>query len=101
MFASKVYALCKKIPKGKVSTYKEIALALDSKAYRGVGQALRCNPYAPHVPCHRVVGSSGLLTGFKGESSGEAIKEKVKLLESEGVKVVDGKIDLSKYLHKF
>tara|TARA_Y100000310_G_C20498162_1_gene722573 strand:- start:50 stop:355 length:306 start_codon:yes stop_codon:yes gene_type:complete len=101
MFASKVYALCKKIPKGKVSTYKEIGDALGSRAYRAVGQALRCNPYAPNVPCHRVIGSSGSLTGFKGKTKGKAIRDKIKLLESEGVEVIDGKVDLKKYLHKF
>jgi methylated-DNA-[protein]-cysteine S-methyltransferase len=49
-FADKAYDLLKKVPKGRVTTYKEIAHAMDSKAYRGVGQVMRTNPYAPEVP---------------------------------------------------
>jgi len=49
-FAEKAYALLKKVPEGRVTTYKEIAHALGTKAYRGVGQAMRTNPYAPEVP---------------------------------------------------
>ena len=58
-FAEKVYKLTAKIPKGKVSSYREIAHALNCKAYRAVGSALNKNPYAPKVPCHRVIKSSG------------------------------------------
>ncbi len=93
-FAEKVYALCQKIPRGKVTTYAEIARALDCKAYRAVGQALRCNPYAPSVPCHRVVRSDGSIGGFKGEVSGKEAGEKIKLLEKEGVRVEKYKVDL-------
>lgn len=49
-FADKTYDLLRKVPKGRVTTYKEIAHALGTKAYRGVGQAMRKNPYAPEVP---------------------------------------------------
>ena len=49
-FADKAYDLLRKVPKGRVTTYKEIAHALGSRAYRGVGQAMRKNPYAPEVP---------------------------------------------------
>jgi O6-methylguanine-DNA--protein-cysteine methyltransferase len=49
-FADKAYDLLRKVPKGRVTTYKEIAHALETKAYRGVGQAMRRNPYAPEVP---------------------------------------------------
>ena len=49
-FSEKVYKLCKKIPKGKISTYKIIANKLNTKAYRAVGNALNKNPYAPIVP---------------------------------------------------
>ena len=58
-FNEKVYSLLRKVPKGKVTTYKELAEKLNTKAYRAVGQAMKCNPYAPEVPCHRVVSSSG------------------------------------------
>jgi len=49
-FAEKAYDLLKKVPKGRVTTYKEIAHALGTKAYQGVGQVMRNNPYAPEVP---------------------------------------------------
>lgn len=49
-FAEKAYDLLRKVPKGRVTTYKEIAHALETRAYRGVGQAMRKNPYAPEVP---------------------------------------------------
>ena len=100
-FNDKVYNLCRKIPKGRISTYKEIARALNSKAYRAVGQALRNNPYQPIVPCHRVVSSSGKLHGFKGKTRGRALKEKQRMLEREGLKVEQGKVNLSLYLHTF
>ncbi|MEK6856540.1 MAG: MGMT family protein, partial [Nanoarchaeota archaeon] len=63
MLSEKVYGLCKKIPEGKISTYREIGKKLNTKAYRAVGQALKRNPYAPNVPCHRVVSSSGKIGG--------------------------------------
>ena len=54
-FNEKVYNLCRKIPKGKITTYKIIAEALNTRAYRQVGKALRNNPRPLKVPCHRVV----------------------------------------------
>jgi methylated-DNA-[protein]-cysteine S-methyltransferase len=68
-------------------SYADIAHALGTKAYRAVGIALNRNPYAPRVPCHRVVGSDGSLTGFAG-----GLEKKRQLLESEGVRCVDGKV---------
>jgi O6-methylguanine-DNA--protein-cysteine methyltransferase len=49
-FAEKAYDLLRQVPAGRVTTYKEIAHALGTKAYRGVGQAMKNNPYAPQVP---------------------------------------------------
>ncbi|MEK6906920.1 MAG: MGMT family protein, partial [Nanoarchaeota archaeon] len=86
-FNEKVYNLCKKIPKGNVSTYREIAHALNTKAYRAVGQALNKNPYAPVVPCHRVIASNGNLHGF---ASG--LKNKARLLKNEGIKIKNNKV---------
>ncbi len=100
-FAEKVYALCRKVPRGKVTTYAEIARALDCKAYQAVGNALRCNPYAPTVPCHRVVKSDGNIGGFKGKLSGKEVEEKIRLLEKDKIKVVGGKVNLVKHLFKF
>lgn len=94
-FADRVYEVTKRIPKGKVSTYKEIAKALNCKAYRAVGSALNKNTYAPIVPCHRVISSTGDLGGF---ASG--IKNKIKILNKEGVEIRDNKIDLDKYFFK-
>lgn len=66
-FQKRVYALLLQIPKGRVTAYGSIARALDTSP-RAVGNALRNNPFAPEVPCHRCVGSSGYITGFDGES---------------------------------
>ena len=66
-FQGKVYALLRQIPRGKVTTYGSIARALNTSP-RAVGNALRNNPFAPEVPCHRCVGSTGFITGFDGES---------------------------------
>lgn len=101
MLADKVYALCKQIPKGKVTTYKVLAEALNTKAYQAIGQALKKNPFAPNVPCHRVVSSTGHLHGFKGKRKGKAIEEKKLLLEKEGIQIEKNKINLKKYLHTF
>ncbi|MBL7055267.1 MGMT family protein [Candidatus Woesearchaeota archaeon] len=95
-FQNKVYESCKKVPKGKVTTYKAIAYKLRTKAYRAVGTALNKNPYAPKVPCHRVINSNGDLGGF---ASG--INKKIKLLKKEGVEIKNGKIDLKEYLFEF
>ncbi|MBW2993321.1 MGMT family protein, partial [Candidatus Woesearchaeota archaeon] len=62
-FADKVYLLCKKIPKGRISTYKLVAEKLNIKAYRAVGNALNKNKNKS-VPCHRVVKSNGFVGGF-------------------------------------
>jgi methylated-DNA-[protein]-cysteine S-methyltransferase len=86
-FNEKVWALTARVPRGKVTTYAQIARALGSEAYRAVGNALNRNPYAPAVPCHRVVGSNGSLTGFAG-----GLRKKQKMLESEGVTIKDGRV---------
>ncbi len=93
-FNEKIYALLKKVPKGKVTTYKALAEGLNSKAYRAVGQAMRCNPYAPVVPCHRVVSSDGSIGGFMGtkESNSKEIRKKVRMLKKEGVEVKGNRV---------
>ena len=88
-FDEKVWALTARIPAGKVTTYRQIAQELKTRAYRAVGQALHRNPYAPAVPCHRVVGSTGALTGFAG-----GLDRKMQLLMQEGVAVKNGKVVL-------
>lgn len=94
-FTEKCYSVLKKVPSGKVTTYKEIAFALKSKGYRAVGNAMNKNPYSPRVPCHRVVKSDGKVGGF---FSGQ--KKKIEMLKKEGVEIINGKIDLRKYLYK-
>ncbi len=95
-FNERCYKILRKVPKGKVTTYKEIAKALNSKAYRAVGNAMNKNPYAPEVPCHRVIKSNGEIGGF---ASGT--KNKVKLLKKEGIGIKRNKINLDKYFYKF
>ncbi|MBN2454570.1 MGMT family protein [Candidatus Woesearchaeota archaeon] len=86
-FDKKVWRICSKVPKGKVTTYKAIAQKLHTKAYRAVGNALNKNPYAPKVPCHRVVKSDGRLGGFaKGHNRKKA------MLQKEGIIIEMGKI---------
>lgn len=95
-FADKVYALCRKVPKGKITTYKEIGNALGGygQVYRAVGVALNRNPYAPVVPCHRVVNSNGNVGGFA-----HGTNKKIKLLKSEGINIKNSKVvDFEKVL---
>lgn len=88
-FQKRVWKITRSIPKGRISTYKEVAFALGTNAFRAVGNALRCNPDAPATPCHRVVASDGSLGGYNGEmNSGK----KVELLRSEGVRVIEGRV---------
>jgi len=84
-FEQKVYSAVSKIPRGFVTTYSAIAVACGSGSARAVGQALRKNPFAPEVPCHRVVRSDGSLGGFFGKTSAESFAKKRRLLEVEGV----------------
>lgn len=101
IFEEKVYDVVRMIPCGKVSTYRAIAAALGIRSSQAIGQALKRNPYAPAVPCHRVIASNGKIGGFYGESSGPRINQKCAMLEKEGVAVNEGVIDLSKFLHSF
>lgn len=101
-FSDRVYDLLRKVPKGRVTTYKEIAHALGSKAYRGVGQAMRKNPYAPEVPCHRVVAASGRIGGFRGDTSGMAIRDKINMLKNEGIAFEGNKVkNFNEVLYRF
>ena len=86
-FNQKVWRLIAKIPKGKVTTYKEIARKLKTKAYRAVGNACNKNPYAPEVACHRVVSSNGSIGGYA-----HGIKKKIEILKKEKVFVKNNRI---------
>lgn len=96
-FQNLVYLATAKIPVGRVATYQSIARALKNpRAARAVGNALNKNPYAPKVPCHRVIKSNGEVGGFASGS-----KKKIALLKKEGVSVNKNRIDLRKYDYKF
>ena len=96
-FDQRCYDLLLQIPKGKVTTYREIAHALGTKAYRAVGQAMNRNPNLVRVPCHRVVKSNGEVGGYA-----RGLSRKMELLKQEGVEVSeDGQVDFSKYLYVF
>ena len=81
-FQVKVWKYLIKIPKGEVKTYKEIAIGINRpNSARAVANACGKNPYAPKVPCHRVIRSDGSLGGF---SAPGGTKLKKKLLKNEG-----------------
>lgn len=90
-----LWLLLKKIPKGKVTTYKILANKLKLHP-RVAGAMLAKNPRPIKIPCHRVVRSDGRIGGYK-----LGAKKKIALLRKEGVLVKNGKIDLKKYLYKF
>jgi len=84
-FQKQVYDLISTVPTGGVTTYGDVAKKLKIKSPRAVGQALKCNPFAPKVPCHRVVKSDGSLGGFNGSLARRETSRKIDLLEEEGV----------------
>ena len=94
-FSEKVFKSCKKIPRGRVTSYKEIAVSLHkSNASRAVGNAVGKNPIPLKVPCHRVVRSNGSLGGYIHGTA-----KKRKLLRAEGIKIKNNKVvSLNEYL---
>jgi len=99
-FEERVWELTARIPKGMVTTYREIAKRMNTKAYRLVGQSLKRNPDPVNVPCYRVIKSDGSIGGYGG-SDIKNIRKKISLLKKDGINIKNGKIDLEKYLHKF
>lgn len=93
-FENNVFNVVKKIPKGKVTTYKKIAIKLKNKnAFRAVGNILNKNNNLIKIPCHRVIRSNGYVGGYAlGQS------KKIKLLKIEGIEIKNKKINLEKYL---
>jgi methylated-DNA-[protein]-cysteine S-methyltransferase len=86
-FAGKCYSKLREVPARRVTTYGDLAGAIGSGAFRAVGSAMHNNPFAPEVPCHRVVNSDGGIGGFGG-----GVKKKIRMLKEEGVEVRDGKV---------
>ncbi len=96
-FTQDCYELLSKVPSGKITTYKAIATALNSKAYRAVGTAMAKNPNLIIVPCHRVVNNNGEIGQYA-----LGVNKKILLLENEGVKIKNGKVEeFHKLLHSF
>ena len=82
-FQRRVYLELLNVPAGQTITYGELACRIGCRSAQAVGQALRRNPFAPEVPCHRVVAADGSLCGYNGHRDGEHIETKRILLESE------------------
>ena len=94
--SKKIYEAVKQIPKGSVATYAQVAEAAgDRKMARAVGNALHRNPDPATIPCHRVVNAKGELAGEY--VFGGAWKQ-AEILRSEGVEVVDGRVDLNRFM---
>ena len=82
-FQLKVWKYLKKIPKGEIKTYKQVAIAINRpKSARAVANACAKNPYPPKIPCHRVIRSDGSLGGYSGKGG---IQQKKRLLRLEKV----------------
>lgn len=96
----KTYELLKKVPAGKVTTYKALADAIGTRAYRAIGQFMKNNPLAfescddpsLRIPCHRVVASDGTIGGFMGKTTGTEITKKIALLHNEGVTITNNRV---------
>ena len=82
-FQKKVWNHLKTIRKGTVKTYKQVAIAINRpKSARAVANAVGKNPFAPKIPCHRVIRSDGSLGGYSGKGG---VKTKKLLLKREGI----------------
>ena len=96
-FNNRCYKIVSCIPKGKISTYGEIARVLGTKAYQAVGNAMAKNPNLISVPCHRVIKSDGSIGGYALGAS-----KKITLLKKEGIIIKNGNVSNFKNLiHQF
>lgn len=82
-FQRKVYLELLNVPRGETVSYGELARRIGCGSAQAVGQALKRNPFAPEVPCHRVIAADGTLGGFHGEMEGMMIEKKRALLKKE------------------
>lgn len=92
----KALLLLKKMPKGKVTSYKILA-KLCKTSPRAIGKIMKTNPHPEEYPCYKVVGDDGSLVGYSGKGG---IETKIKLLKRDGIEIVSGKID-EKYFYEF
>ena len=93
----RVYSLLKRVPMGKVTTYKQLAEAVNTHP-RVIGMLMKNNKDPVNIPCYKVVKSDGSLGGYSGR---DGIKTKILLLQKDGIIVKNNKIGLSSYLHSF
>lgn len=82
-FQRRVYMELLNVPKGTTVSYGELARRVGCRSAQAIGQALKKNPFAPDVPCHRVIAADGSIGGFHGEREGEMIEKKKRLLREE------------------
>ena len=91
-FQQTVYDSISRVHRGRVTTYALLAQSIGCRSPRAVGQALRRNPFAPKVPCHRAIASDLTPGGFNGARAGTEIARKLRLLAAEGVVFRDGRL---------
>ena len=82
-FQRRVYLALLEVPKGVTISYKELGERIGCRSAQAIGQALRRNPFAPDVPCHRVISSDGSIGGYMGHTMGEYVERKLELLKAE------------------
>lgn len=93
----KVYALLKRVPKGKITTYRALAKACKTHP-RAVAMFMKHNPDPVRTPCYKVIRSNGSLGGYSGRGG---VKTKVALLKKDGISLANGKIDVKNRLYRF
>lgn len=100
-FETMVFEATSRIPPGKVTTYGRLGREVGCGSSQAIGQALRRNPFAPEVPCHRVIRGDRTIGGFAGKLEGAKIRKKIRLLKGEGVRFDgEGRV-LEGHLHDF
>ena len=91
-WAERIYKLLEAVPPGRVVTYKALAAAAGCASARAAGQAMRRNPRAPAVPCHRVIRSDLRPGGYQGDTDGPGACRKLAMLRAEGVLFRKGRL---------
>ena len=98
--SEQVLKMLVKIPRGKITTYKELAHATNSSP-RAVGQIMRRNTHPGLYPCYKVIKSSGDIGGYDGCTKGSKVNKKIMLLRKDGIIIEKGKVNIEKYLYRF
>jgi methylated-DNA-[protein]-cysteine S-methyltransferase len=100
-FEEKVYDAVRMVPRGRVTTYALLGKAIGCRSSQAIGQALKRNPCAPGVACHRIIRSDLSIGGFGGEHDGAEIQRKLRLLKEEGVLFKEGMLVEAERLFRF